>query len=102
MSPSYSKEIHAHPFGYLSSQRMTKRPATFSTLQEFGDEEDEQRLRREKVEWKHQQDEEQRGKMLQRLKAKLDVPVSPPPLYDAQQAAIDLEIIDNALRKSVE
>jgi hypothetical protein len=47
-------------------------------------------------------DEEQRLKMMLRLKEKLEQPEAMPELYDPRRVAEEREMIENAMRRSVE
>jgi hypothetical protein len=63
---------------------------------------DSDKIRKEKVKWKYMKDEEQRTKMLIRLKQKLELPEAAPELYDPRRVEEEREMIENAIRRSVE
>ena len=63
---------------------------------------DSEKIRKEKVRWKFLKDEEQRTKMLIRLQQKLEQPEPAPELYDPRRVEEEREMIENAIRKSVE
>ncbi|CDW91695.1 UNKNOWN [Stylonychia lemnae] len=143
LSPSFNKNLHKLPFGYLSSTRsstnLQRRQNFASTLQNFTsqltagqtlatynfratgqsqakntelnnsktdslieDEEEQERMRKDKIKWKHHQDEAKRAKMMIRLREKLEVPESAPELYDPRRVQEERDFIENAIKRSVQ
>ncbi len=67
---------------------------------QMDDEMEQERARKEKVKWKHMKDEEQRQKLLLRLKEKLEQPETIPELYDPRKVEEEREMIENAIKHS--
>jgi hypothetical protein len=65
------------------------------------DKQEADKARKEKVKWKHLRDEEQRQKMMLRLKDKLEEPEVAPELYDHDQAQNEKELINEAMKHIV-
>lgn len=59
-------------------------------------------MRKDKIKWKHLKDEQQRAKMMIRLREKLEIPEQPPELYDPRRVAEERDMIENAMKRSVQ
>jgi hypothetical protein len=70
-------------------------------LMTLDEEQEQEKMRKDKIKWKHLQDELQRSKMMIKLREKLEIPENPPELYDPRRVQEEREMIDNAIKKSV-
>lgn len=70
-------------------------------MMSLDEEQEQEKMRKDKIKWKHNQDELQRSKMMVKLREKLDVPETPPELYDPRRVQEERELIENAIKKSV-
>jgi len=61
---------------------------------------EQEKMRKDKIRWKHEQDEARRLKMMLKIKDRLEVPEPQPELYDPIRAAEELEMIENAIKQS--
>jgi len=57
-------------------------------------------MRKDKIRWKHQQDENQRLKMMLKIRERLEVPEPAPELYDPIRVAEEREMIENAIKET--
>ena len=58
------------------------------------------RIKKEKVMWKHLKDEEQRDKLYLNLKEKLEQPLPAPELYEEEKAVEEKKLVDEITIKS--